>query len=68
MILFLSVWTNAFSKVILKTLEMSLLLRDYPFSMYAKFSEKLKFRSCPCAYQGVRIVNFSENFTYVING
>ena len=49
------------------------LLRDHPFSTYAKFSEKLTFltpliRTRMCAYQGVRNVSFSENFVYVLNG
>ena len=40
----------------------------YPFSTYAKFSEKLTFLTPWCAYQGVRNVSFSENFAYVLNG
>ena len=48
-------------------------VRDYPFRMHAKFSEKLTFltlliRTRTCAYQGVRNVRFSQNFAYVING
>ena len=48
------------------------LLRDHPFSTYAKFSEKLTFltpliRTRMCAYQDVN-VSFSENFAYVLNG
>ena len=39
----------------------------YPFSTYAKFSEKLTFypmiRRRRCAYQGERNVSFPENFT-----
>ena len=45
--------------------------RDHSFTTYAKFSEKLTFltpiRTRTCAYQGVRNVGFSENFTYVLN-
>ena len=36
--------------------------RDYLFSTYAKFSEKTN-----CAYQGVKSVNFLENFAYALN-
>ena len=39
----------------------------HPYSTYAKFSEKITFLT-PCAYQGVRNANFSENFAYVLNG
>ena len=52
----------------------SVVLGGRPFSKYAKFSEKLTFLTpCfaherTCAYQGVRIVSFSENFAYVLNG
>ena len=35
---------------------------DHSFSTYAKFSENLT-----CAYQGVRNVSFSENFTNILN-
>ena len=47
--------------------------RDYPFSTYAKISEKLTFLTplictCTCAYQGVRNVTFSENYAYVLHG
>ena len=42
-------------------------ITGHPFSTYAKFSEKFIFFT-PCAYQGVRNVNFSENFAYVLNG
>ena len=47
-------------------------LRGHPLSTYVKFSEQLTFltpliRTRTCAYQGVRNVNFSENFAYVLN-
>ena len=46
-------------------------LREYSFSTYAKFSEKLTFfpliRSRTCVYQGLKNVSFSENFAYVLN-
>ena len=45
--------------------------RDHSFSTYEKFSGKLTFLPLwyapMCAYQGVRNVNFSENFAYVLN-
>ena len=40
--------------------------RGHPFSTYAKFFQKLTFRTC--AYQGVRNISFSENFACVRNG
>ena len=43
-------------------------LKDYSFSTYAKYSEKLIFLTPSyCAYQGVRNVSFSENFAHVLN-
>ena len=46
-------------------------MKDYAFSTYLKFSEKLTFypliRTRKCAYQGVRSNSFSENFAYVPN-
>ena len=50
------------------------LLKDHPFSTYAKPSEKLTFLTSwyahvrTCAYQGVRNVSFSESFAYLLNG
>ena len=49
-------------------------LRDHSFRIWAKLEEKLTFltlrpiRTRMCAYQGVRNVNFSENFMYALNG
>ena len=47
-------------------------LRGYSFSTYSKFSKKLTFLTLFYAYvlvrkMGVRNVNFSENFAYVLN-
>ena len=48
-------------------------LRNRSFIQYVrKFSEKNKtfcplIRTRTCAYQGVRNVSFSENFTYLLN-
>ena len=44
-------------------------IHGHSFSMYAKFSEKLTFRTplmytSMSAYQGVRNASFSENFAY----
>ena len=39
---------------------------DY-YPEYGNFSEKLKFLTRTCAYQGVRNVSFSENFAFVLN-
>ena len=36
--------------------------KDHHYSTCAKFSEKLTLFTRTCAYQGVRNVNFSENF------
>ena len=44
-----------------------IVLRGHPFSAYAKFSEKVTFLTFHDAYQGVRNVSFSENFTYLLN-
>ena len=42
--------------------------RDHLFSTYAKTNiYYLMIRSRTCVYQGVRNVNFSENFVYVLN-
>ena len=47
-------------------------IRDYSFSRYAIFSEKInifcpQIRTPTCAYQGVRNVSFSDNFAYLLN-
>ena len=61
-------------KIWVNEMNTSAVLGGRPFSKYAKFSKKLTFLNpCftherTCAYQGVRIVSFSENFTYVLNG
>ena len=52
-LMFLGIWFGS----IPKTIHM-----DHSFSTYAKFSENLT-----CAYQGVRNVSFSENFTNILN-
>ena len=46
---------------------------DYPFSTYVKLFKKTRnfyplIRQRMYAYQGVRIVSFSENFAYILNG
>ena len=46
------------------------LIRDHSFTTFAKFSEKLTFRTIWYAhgvYQGLRNVTFSDNFANVIN-
>ena len=48
-------------------------LRSHPFSIYAKFSEKLTFlipliQTRTCAYRVVRNVSFSEDFAYLPDG
>ena len=60
-----------FSANTLKFACMNISMRDYSFSMYAKFSEKLTILNPwitrTCAYQWVRNVSFSQNFVYVPN-
>ena len=50
-----------------KFLKILLPVKDHLFSMCTKLSEKL-FYTLTFAYQGVRKVNFSESFAYVLNG
>ena len=50
----------------------SYFLGGHSFSTYAKFSEKTNIsypliRTRTCAYKGVRITSFLENFAYVLN-
>ena len=42
------------------------MIRGHKFSTYAKLSEKLKFLTPTCAYEGIN-VSFSKNLTYVVN-
>ena len=48
------------------------ILQGIIFSTYAKFSKKLRFLTPwyahTCAYQGVRVIIFSENFAYIVKG
>ena len=43
------------------------MIRGHIFSTYAKLSEKPKFLTPKCTYQGIN-VSFSKNLTYVVNG
>ena len=56
-------------KIWVNEMNTSVVLGGRPFSKYAKFSKKLvRKNERTCAYQGVRIVSFTENFAYVLNG
>ena len=43
------------------------MIRGHIFRTYAKLSEKPKFLTPTCTYQGIN-VSFSKNLTYVVNG
>ena len=56
-------------KIWVNEMNTSVVLGGRPFSKDAKFSKKLvRKNERTCAYQGVRIVSFSENFAFVLNG
>ena len=61
-----SILINGFKKILV------ILIKDHPFSTYAKCYEKLTFlppdaQKKVCLCQGVRSVSFSESFAHVIN-
>ena len=44
------------------------MVRNIPFSTYAKFPEKLTFLTSLTSVSGVRNVSFLENFVYILTG
>ena len=58
--------------LLLMQVNIAAITRDYSFSIYAKFSEKLTFRTPWYAHvrvyiRGIRNISFLENFAYFLN-